>query len=254
MVYDIGNICFRKKKSKKKAKTPPPSSSSSSSEDSSSDSSGSSDSSSDSSSENEDSGGKKKKSKKKKKGLSNFEKIATIFPYSERPPELKNKDIVNKMSMNEIEAMFNMTKSREKSLGAQKLFQAVNSDVKHPKIKFKSAKDNCTTKLHPARFLRKPITSPDQWAKDMPIQRTPVIRQLPLEFTGTHDQVAERTIEILHDRSKAPTLKEFYSGNAEVVARSSKEGAIEGLDLDWKSPKTLKAVQDALVNYLAANH
>ena len=194
---------FRKKKSKRKEKTPPPSSSSSSSEDSSSGSSDSSDSSSsESSSESEDSGSKKKKRKKKKKGLSNFEKIATIFPYSERPPELKNRKLVNQMSMSEIEAMFNMTKSREKSLGAQKLFQAVNSDVKHPKVKLKKGKDNCTNKLHPARFLRKPITSPDQWYKEMPLQRTPVIRQLPLEFTGTHDQVAERTIEILHDGNK----------------------------------------------------
>ena len=214
---------------KRKKKSPSPQSSS---DDSSSDSDSSSGSgySSDSSSKK-----KKKKSAKKKrrKGLTNFEKIATIFPYSERPPELKDEDAVNRMSMHEIESMFNMAKSREKSLGAQKLFQAVNSDIKHPKIKFKKQKDNCTSKLHAARFQRKPITSVEQWADKIPLQRTPVIRQLPLEFTGTHDQVAERTIEILHDRSKAPTLKEFASGNADVVSRGQKDDSIDGLDLDW---------------------
>ena len=47
--------------------------------------------------------------------------------------------------------------------------------------------------------------------------------------------VADRTIEILHDRSKAPTLKEFSSNNYEVAAHGHRELAAGGSDFDWKS-------------------
>ena len=171
---------------------------------------------------------------------------------SMRPPMMKKKKHVNRMTMKEVESLFNMHCSREKSLGGQKLFQAVAVETHHPTIKFKAQKDNCKSKLHKARFQRLPLTSPDKWFKNVPLKRSPVIRQLPLEYTGSQDMVSEKTIEILHDRSKAITLKELYSKNFEAASKSRD---VEDQDLgDWVNFEGLQGIQEALCNFGAVYH
>ena len=204
---------------------------------------------------------KKSKSKKskKKKGVSNWEVIAETWPVSERPPKLQKPSKVNRMTLQEIETVYNMTQKRNKALGTNKLFQAVAVETKHPTRKFDKHRDDCKRKLHPARFLRGPLLAPDVWyGKKVPIKRSPVIRELPLEYVGAQDQISERTIEIMHDRSKGVTLKEFYSGNHEVTSKGQKEvyglDGERGYEFDWVSPKNLQGTQEALCNYGAVCH
>ena len=246
---------FRKKSPSTSSNEESDKSSSDSSEDSSSAKSSSDDSTSgeDTSSSSSSDDGSKKKSKKKSR-ISMWDYIEDTWPVSQRPNRMKKKKFVNKMSMKEVEALFNMHCSREKSLHGQKVFQAVAVETHHPTVKFSEGKDNCKNKLHKARFLRQPLTSPEKWFKKVPLKRSPVIRELPLEFTGSHDQVAERTIEIMHDRSKACTLKEFYSKNLEVKgAKDFVSGEMQG-DAGWVNFESLQGIQEALVNYQAVSH
>ena len=183
-----------------------------------------------------------------------WEYIEDTWPVSQRPPRMRKKKWVNKMSMKEVESLYNMHCAREKSLSGQKIFQAVAVETHHPTVKFKKQKDNCKDKLHKARFQRLPLTSPETWYKNVPLKRNPVVRQLPLEYTGSNDMVSERTIELLHDRSKAVTLKEFYSKNFEVASKNPKDHEQNSSEAGWANFEGLQGVQEALCNFGAVNH
>ena len=76
-----------------------------------------------------------------------------------------------------------------------------NSDIakdgkQHTTI-FKEEADNGTDKLHKARWCRMPTTCPSTWYKNVPLKRTPVIRSLPLEFSGSMNMVAQKSVEVL---------------------------------------------------------
>ena len=203
------------------------------------------------SSSSESDGAKKKK--KKRSRISMWEYIEDTWPVSLRPPKMRKKSYVNKLTMKEVESLFNMHCSREKSLRGQKMFQAVSVETSHPTVHYKKGKDNCKTRLHRARFQRLPLTSPEAWFKKVPLKRSPVIRQLPLEYTGGHEMVSEKIIEVLHDRSKALTLREFYSKNYEAASKSLKDGESTASS-DWVNFEGLQGVQEAFCNFGAVYH
>ena len=207
------------------------------------DSSDSSPISSSSSSESDSKRAKKKKKKRSKVSMWDF--IEDTWPVALRPPRLRKKSYVNKLSMKEVESLYNMHCSREKSLRGQKLFQAVAVETSHPTVKFQKGKDDCKSRLHKARFQRLPLTSPETWFKKVPLKRNPVVRQLPLEYSGSHDKVSEKVIEVLHDRSKALTLKEFYSKNFDAASKSLKDGDSS----DWVNFEGLQGIQESFCNF-----
>ena len=99
-----------------------------------------------------------------------------------------------------------------------------------------------------------PLASPAKHCTNLPLKRSPVILNLPLGFSGAEGQIADRTVELFHDRSRALELKEFYSGNSDIATRALKESSTSdgqrSVDLDWVSPPNLQAIQDALINFM----
>ena len=123
---------------------------------------------------------------------------------------------------------------------------------------FKEGKDDGIKKLHPARFLRLPLSNPKKWWGKVPSSRSHRYRNIPLKFTGCHGQVSEKTIEAAHDRANAHQLKHFYGQNVTVSSkpfkkfeRKDEDGVSTITDYLWEDPATLGQVQDAIINYQA---
>ena len=196
---------------------------------------------------------KMKKSKKGKGSIKNWDLIYD-WPLNSRPPKMQNKKKVNRMTLEEVMAAFNLAQATSKANNINKSFQARAKDVKLPSTTFERAKDDGKKRLHKARWLQLPIMSPAKHCRFLPLKRYPVILNLPLSFAGADNKIADRTVETFHDRSRSMSLPEFYSGNHDVAVRRGKEvtGADgnKTLDLDWISPPNLQAIQDALVNFM----
>ena len=187
---------------------------------------------------------------------SNWELLKETWPIEDRPLALRDKDTVNKKSMDTLLACFKMKMEKEKHEN--------NSDIakdgkQHTTI-YKEEADNGTDKLHKARWCRMPTTCPSNWYKDVPLKRTPVIRSLPLEYSGSMNMVAQKSIEVVHNRSNAYQLKHFFVGNINVQNKSRKDffnwedGKLaKEQDLSWESPQSLQQIQEAIINWAVIN-
>lgn len=184
-----------KKKKAKKAKKPKKKFLSSSSSGSSEVASSSSSSSSlDSSSSDDYSSPDKKKLNKK---ALDMDLLEVLWPREDRPDILQDKKKLKGLSMTKLMKMKELYEKEQTKKG---LGTAVHGKDKLPSsTKFAAAKDNCTTKLHPARFLCMPLVEPKEYWNLVPTGRSAIYRHLPLQHLGV-DDVPEATVVKLHDR------------------------------------------------------
>ena len=135
-------------------------------------------------------------------------------------------------------------------------YETLTKDSKIPKKKFKSGIDDCAKNLHPARWLRYPVTHPKKFLKKMPVVRTPAYRNMELEFFGFNGRVADRTIVSLHDRAVPLQIKHFLSENCSVTSKPRKEikrleeeGLSSTIDFSWENPSNMTQIQEGFNNY-----
>ena len=164
------------------------------------------------------------------------------------------------MDMETLMNLFKMKAEKDKLDGAASLYANLSKDGVMPVTSYKKMKDDGKLKLHPARFNRAPISDLAEYYHLVPIKHKPIIRQMNLEHSGSENAVSDKTIEILHDRTKSLNLKHFYSGNLCVAAKGRKEfvtvedGSMgKVLDYDWDSPFTIQSLQEAVLNFLVIN-
>ena len=72
--------------------------------------------------------------------------------------------------------------------------------------------------------------------------------------------VPNKTIEVIHDRTKPLALKFFHAANLNVACRGKKDifsledGVLQkSQDLSWESPQSLQQLQESLVNFALLN-
>jgi len=136
------------------------------------------------------------------------------------------------------------------------LTSSYTRDKKPLAIKYPEAKDDGFKKLHPARFERFPLADIKDWWKKVPRVRSHQYKNLPLQYSGTHNKVTLRTIQQMHDRTKVLSFKQFHSGNINVgskpiqkIEKRDEAGITSSLDFNWEAPTNLSQVSDALLNY-----
>ena len=257
----------KKKSGDKKRRRSTSSDSSSSSTASKYESNWSSSSSSDfsSSSEDDNRGEKRKKKKLRKRtrpgSADNWSRLNLRWPIEFRPDELMDKKYVNSLSVEELTRLcdfYNVTDKLKKRVNTETL----SKDRKPRRKKFKSASDDFMKKLHPARFLRSPISAPEKWwGQSVPKKHPEVFRAISLEFIGADRSISQRVIAEVHDRTSVLTIKHFATANVSVVNKPMKEmrrqdgdGATTITDYNWEVPNNVGKIQDAIFNFTALLH
>ena len=222
-----------KKKHKKKRKPASSSSSDSSSTDSSEDSS-------------DDSSGDEK---------SNWAVMHSIWPLEKRPIALQDKGYFNQMNLDQILALAKFDLKQSSAVESD-LSHSFTRDKKPPSTTYKKEKDDSYKKLHPARFQRYPLSNIKDWWKKVPRIRSHQFKNLPLQFSGAHNKLTQKTIQLMHDRTKPLTFKHFHTGNLNVASKPLKkiekredDEVYSTLDFNWEAPSNLSQVTDALLNY-----
>ena len=168
---------------------------------------------------------------------------------------------MNSQSVDELTrlcAFYNETDKLKKKTNAETL----SRDRKPRKKKFKKNSDDFMKKLHPARFLRSPITTPDKWwGKNVPKKHPEVYRAISLTFLGADRSISQRVVAKAHDRTSVLTIKHFASANVGITSKPMKEmrrqdndGASTVTDYCWEVPDNVVKVQDAYFNYCSLLH
>ena len=249
----------KRKPKKRKQKSSSSDSDSCSSDSESSDSSNEENSSGDSSSEPAT---ERKKGKKSSiYNPDNWKRLNKRWPIELRPDELLDKAYVNSMTVEALTtlcAFYNETDKVKRKVNVEVL----SKDRKPRKKRFKAKSDDCKRTLHPARFLRWPISAPTKWwGANVPKRHKETYRSLPLEFTGTDRVISGKIIAQAHDRTTVLKIKHFASANVSISNRPMKEmrkqdndGAVVITDFSWESPDTVVKIQEAFYNYLGLLH
>ena len=186
---------------------------------------------------------------------SNWNILYTIWPVEKRPIALQNKVKFNQMPMDQLVQLARFDRENTKSVESD-LSASYTRDKKPLAIKYPEAKDDGFKKLHPARFERFPLADIKDWWKKVPRVRSHQYKNLPLQYSGTHNKVTLRTIQLMHDRTKVLSFKQFHTGNINVgskpiqkIEKRDDAGISSSLDFNWESPTNLSQVSDALLNY-----
>ena len=122
---------------------------------------------------------------------------------------------------------------------------------------YKTQKDDCVKRLHPARWERLPLREPEEWFPKVPVKRDHIYKNMQLSFTGSESCVSDRILASMHDRTIPLKLKNFMSENANVASKPQRElkkwdeeGCSTVLDFYWECPNNLTSIQEAYVNYM----
>ena len=166
-----------------------------------------------------------------------------MWAEEDRPAQLQSKDVINNMRMSDIMAVMSGTIEISKLGEKSSSMKGVTKDEKVPTKNFKKpCKDNCREKLHPARWLRMPLTPQSEWYQNVPVKMSPiVVNAIQLDVTGTEDQVLAETIRLMHDRRVVLELRMFYIGNFD-----SSKGQ-KGRQLEFAT--SMLQIQEALTNF-----
>jgi len=186
---------------------------------------------------------------------SNWNILYTIWPVEKRPLALQNKAKFNEMTLDQLVQLARFDRDNAKAVESD-LSVSYTRDKKPLTTKYPEAKDDGFKKLHPARFERFPLSDIKDWWKKVPRVRSHQYKNLPLQYSGTHNKVTLRTIQQMHDRTKVLSFKHFHSGNINVgskpiqkIERRDDAGISSSLDFNWEAPSNLSQVSDALLNY-----
>jgi len=194
------------KKSKKAKRVSSPSTSETESTDESETSPSSSESISESSSSEDEPERKRKKKKARSKNVT-WDLINEMWPINERPAQLQNKKIVQRMEVGDVlEIKRCMEEEGKKSGMGTAVF---GRDMKAKKIRYKQMTDDGVKRLHPARCSRLPLAPPKKYWKMMPKKRDEVHKHFPMEHYGVDGQVAATTITRMHDRQVELDMEMF---------------------------------------------
>jgi hypothetical protein len=184
---------------------------------------------------------KERKEKKKRRAKRELNRIwrllAEAWPIEQRPPYLRKKSGIKGRTLAELLAIKEHMSAEDlkKNLG-QEIFQR---DGVPKKVKYKAQSDNGTTKLHPARFNRPPLSHPKEYYKLVPKKHDVIIRNFPMDHLGLNGQVSEATIGKLHNRSVPLTFEAFGKSSH----KAGKTGCPAGKYSD------LMQLQEGLMNY-----
>ena len=186
---------------------------------------------------------------------SNWNILYNYWPVEKRPIALQNKSKFNQMPMDQLLQLAKFDRDNTKAVESD-LTSSYTRDKKPLAIKYPEAKDDGFKKLHPARFERFPLADIKDWWKKVPRVRSHQYKNLPLQYSGTHNKVTLRTIQQMHDRTKVLSFKQFHSGNINVgsqplqkLEKRDEAGITSSLDFNWEAPTNLSQVSDALLNY-----
>ena len=194
------------------------------------------------------------------KNYGNWEQLSLFWPESERPEgPLRDREWVNQQQFADLLNIHTKIEAKEKketSNGAS----AFRADKKPSTKLFSEEEDDYFEKLHPARFLRMPLSSPEVYWKDIPYRREEIYKNINLTHTGAEGQVSDRTITLVHDRRNPLLLKYFHRLNASVTskplrAESKRDGNSMAFvtDFCWAEIDSAKHVIDAIINFNIIN-
>ena len=183
--------------------------------------------------------------------------LEPFWAASQRPKHLQSREIINKMSMADISAMFSMKESLDKKNKGE-LTEAFVKDKKPPRVTYKTSDDDRNKILHPASFLRLPIRDFEKWWMKMPTTRSHIYTNFPKEFIGCSNIVSDVTERNLHDRKNVLSIKMFMAENVSVankpmVKHTGPDGSMK-TDFDWVNPYNISQVQEALATYTLIAH
>ena len=151
------------------------------------------------------------------------------WPIEDRPKHLRKKENVRGRDIDELIRLKRevVVEEEKKELGDS----AFSKDTVVKKTKYKAAKDDGYTKLHAARSARQPLAEPDKWyGKLVPIKRTVIVRNFPIEHYGAAGQVSDKTLGKCHNRAVDLPFEQFCKTNvlggkeAEISLRQLEEG------------------------------
>jgi len=121
-----------------------------------------------------------------------------IWPLEERPQKLQDKRYVSQLSW---QTLMGLQDRYEKEMEKKGVGAAIfGKDRKLSKVQFKKKADDCCEKLHPARWLRLPMTAPEKYWGKVPRAHEQRFRHLQLAHYGAESQINEKVILSLHDR------------------------------------------------------
>ena len=189
--------------------------SSSSSGSSSSQSSDSSSSSSDPDSESSERSSEEDRRKKKRKTMSKEDWLTSVevWPLDERPEHLRSRrGAAGRRSLDQLLAIGDRLDKRAERMGAGKAVFA--KDPKLKKVKYKKFEDNGSSRLHPARFNPLPYGDPVTWAREVPVKREQVLKNLYMANYGVEGQWDAKLVVKLHDRRVSVSLDELCRGSS----------------------------------------
>ena len=130
--------------------------------------------------------------------------------------------------------------------------------MKPPSVTFKEAKDNGTTKLHPARWHRGALLPPEEYYHQTPVNYSHIYKNIPMKHLGMQHKVCDKTIIAMHDKRVTLTIKHFLTENVGVAAKprvtfTSPDGSTHS-DFAWVEANTINQCQEAMLNYNCINH
>lgn len=128
-------------------------------------------------------------------------------------------------------------------------------------VEIKEGKDDATTVFHPQRFLRPPVVSLEKYWNLFPKKWEEKYFSVFMEDVGLQNELGQRQIELLHDRTSALKVKMFAPANVNVgrsgtKTTSMRSGEEGGMDIvsrdDWAKLGSLTDLEMALDNLVAA--
>ena len=110
------------------------------------------------------------------------------------------------MPLESIMALHNAYRKKKKDQGSNLANGKFSADGVMPVTNFRNEpqEDNGIDLLHKARWGRLPLAPPAAWYHQVKQKHSPVmIIAIPLEVSGSDNQVPPQVIELLHDRKQA---------------------------------------------------
>jgi hypothetical protein len=184
--------------------------------------------------------GKKDKTDKKTRDKErvDWHLLNLAWPLEDRPSWLRKKKNVRGR---DIDALVRLKREVVGEEEKKELGDSVGCrDAVVRRTKYKASKDDGYKKLHPARAARQPLAVPSKWyGKLVPIKRTVIVRNFPLEQYGAGGQVADKTLGKMHNRAVAVPFEHFC-----------RQISITGKDTE----PTIGQLEEAAHNHVAVVH
>lgn len=180
--------------------------------------------------------------------------LEEVWPRDQRPTLLRDRAVVNSKSIQDLNLMHDMYIKQQRAENSK--MAMLKKDELPPRVKFGEGKDDGQERLHPARWLRLPFVDPKKYYDQVPVKHDHKYKNLALEFGGCSNNIADRTIHMLHDRRNSVEIKHFMTENSSVASKPMKEirrkedeELVTLSDYNWSEPQSVRQVKK-LINLL----